>query len=225
MSSEKIRYPGPFQTREVPLVERDGREVRNEAVLEIQRYLQFVPIGSLRLARDRGDEKGAQWQPLSPKDRAEIIGERGHRCEGCREAFKQQEELVVHHMNYYQQHNPDFLAVLCKPCHHIVGQLTNLVSQFEERARSVVKPELSRPWTRGNLVLSRRAEEEIAAWEKSKRRPPPPREDRIKLTPWQRQEAQKILQDKRTPMHPTGRRLPQQTVEKLLKNREEYGAE
>ncbi len=77
-------------------------------------YLDLVPVGV------RGPDA-----KVSSELRVELFEERGHACEACRRDLSVT-SYDVHHTDYTRGDNPDFLKILCKPCHGVINVLTGM---------------------------------------------------------------------------------------------------
>ncbi len=143
--------------------EREATEKRNEAINTIQRYLQFVPVGTADMESSPGQKRRIT---CPPELREQIITMRGQCCEACQRTVETRRELAIHHLNYYRGNDPAFLAVVCHPCHGTITQLSQIGTRLEGQPsrRQPTRPNLS-----GELILPRRVQEEIKAKERAKR--------------------------------------------------------
>ncbi len=77
------------------------------------------------------------------------------------EKFEQRSDLEIHHLNYYRGNDPEFLAVLCKPCHNTVFKLTQIAATFERQAQQRINPGEPVVIAQPSLVLPRRVQWEL----------------------------------------------------------------
>lgn len=99
-------------------------EQRIKTVHDLMKYLSFVPIGKSTLVQKR----------IDPELRKKIFHERGCICELC-QAKLDYKNFRMHHTNYFKKNDPDYLKVVCKPCHSIINMLTEVVSWFEDKTK------------------------------------------------------------------------------------------
>ena len=93
-------------------------------------YLSLVPVG----VRDKDTE------PISPRLRTQLFEEREHSCEACSIDVTDR-QFDIHHTDYTQGSNPEYLKLLCKPCHNVVGVLTGMKWWFAQEVGLVEKQE------------------------------------------------------------------------------------
>jgi len=91
-------------------------------------YLSLVPISA-------GNEFTEQ---ITPGLRWKIFEEREHSCEACASDLTGQ-KFDIHHTDYNKGSDPDYLKILCKPCHSIVNVLTGMKWWFAQETGLVAK--------------------------------------------------------------------------------------
>jgi len=96
----------------------DALSIRGRLRRDLDFYLNLVPIG----------QSGSN--SVTQKLRKQLFYDRGEACEACTEKIELKHSRI-HHLNYYKGDNPEFLRVLCVPCHEIVGKLTGLINWFQ----------------------------------------------------------------------------------------------
>lgn len=99
----------------------DALEKRIKTVHDLIRYLSFVPIG-----------RSGPREPINSKAREAIFHDRGCVCEICQSKLDAK-SFQLHHMNYFKGNDPEYLKVVCEPCHSVVNMLTGVVSWFESK--------------------------------------------------------------------------------------------
>jgi len=137
---------GRFQMNEMAflpytsLAEQDTPHEHSLVMAYLDTYLALVPVG----VRDKDTE------PISPRLRAQLFEERGHSCEAC-DIDVTDRQFDVHHTDYTQGSNPEYLRLLCKPCHNVVGVLTGMKWWFAQEVGLVEKQERTRRSKSGNV--------------------------------------------------------------------------
>ena len=121
------------------LAEQDTPHEHSLVMAYLDTYLALVPVG----VRDKDTD------PISPRLRAQLFDEREHSCEACNIDVTDR-PFDVHHTDYTQGSNPEYLRLLCKPCHNVVGVLTGMKWWFAQKVGLVEKQERTRRPKGGN---------------------------------------------------------------------------
>lgn len=103
----------------------DALEKRIKTTYDLIKYLSFVPIG-----------RSSQRETIDSRVREAIFHERGCVCEICQTKLEVK-SFQLHHMNYFRGNDPEYLKVVCEPCHSVVNMLTGVVSWFESQMQSL----------------------------------------------------------------------------------------
>ena len=105
-------------------------------------YLALVPAGA-------GNEYTEQ---ITPGLRWKIYEEREHSCEACASDLTGQ-KFDIHHTDYNKGSDPDYLKILCKPCHNIVNVFTGMKWWFAQEIGLVAKQDTNRRSSRNKRPL------------------------------------------------------------------------
>lgn len=98
----------------VEAAKSETRPEHEETMASLDVYLALVPVGTRSLTTT-----------VLPEVRRTLFEERGGCCEACSKDLST-DRFDVHHTDYTQSENPDFLKILCLPCHGVVNYLTGV---------------------------------------------------------------------------------------------------
>lgn len=122
------------------LAEQDTPHEHSLVMAYLDTYLALVPVG----VRNKDTE------PISPRLRAQLFEKREHSCEACSIDVTDR-PFDIHHTDYTQGSNPEYLKLLCKPCHNVVGILTGMKWWFAQEVGLVEKQPRTRTSKKGNI--------------------------------------------------------------------------